>query len=137
MPKIVITRASEFVNRMRTISIYLDGAKIGAISNGEVKDFEVPAGAHSLYAKVNWVRSNEIELQIAGSEKKYFSLSNYKYSNAVAIVTLVIIIAHLIARRVFGINWIAWLVIPSFLFILYQITIGRANYLRLKEEENF
>ena len=137
MSKIVITRSNELNNRLRNAIIYIDGQQIGAVSNGDVKDFEVPEGNHSLYARINWGRSRELEFFIGSNEKKYFTLSGYKHSNILAPITLAILIAHLIASKVFGIHWIAFLIIPSFLVILYYITLGRKDYLRLKEADIF
>lgn len=137
MAKIVITRSNEFNNRLRNAIIYIDGQKIGAVGNGDVKDFEVAEGNHSLYAQINWGRSRELEFFIGRDEKKYFTLSGYKYSNILAPVTLAIVVVHLIASKFFGIHWIIFLVIPSFLVILYYITLGRKDYLTLKEADIF
>lgn len=137
MAKIVITRSNEFANRLRNATIFVDGQNIGAVGNGDVKDFEVQEGNHSLYAQINWGRSRELNFTISSDEKKYFTLSGYKYSNILAPVTLAILVAHLIASKVFGIHWVAYLIIPSFLVMLYYITLGRKDYLILKEADIF
>lgn len=137
MAKLVITRSSDFNNRLRSAAIYLDGEKIGVVANGEVKDFPVPEGLHRLSAKINWGSSREISFIINADEKKYFTLSGYKYSNIIVPLTFIILVCHIIANRFFGIHWIGLLVIPSFLVMLYYITIGRKDYLILKEADIF
>ncbi|KFF13590.1 hypothetical protein N6B72_14400 [Chryseobacterium soli] len=75
MAKIIINRSSEYSNKLRSIGIYLDDKKIGDIADGESKEFEIEEGEHRLRAKIDWCRSNPINLKINSDETLRFNLS--------------------------------------------------------------
>jgi len=137
MGKIVVSRRQEWNNKLRHIALYLDGQKIGTIGNGEVKTFDVPDGDHSIKAKIDWCGSRQIDFSVSGEEKKYFRLSGFKYSNIIMPAALVLVILSLVLRRIFHIGFAAWFILPVFLILLYYLTIGRNDYLILKETENW
>lgn len=137
MSKITVTRLSEWNNRMREVGVYVDGKKIGAIGNGETKSFEIPEGTHQLKAKIDWCGSQEAPFVINGNETKYFSIRGFQYSNLIMPVTLAILVLHIIIRRTTGINYIIWFALPSFLLLMYYLTLGRNDYLRVKETDSW
>jgi hypothetical protein len=137
MSKITITRTSEWANRMRQISLYMDGEKIGTIGNGETRVFDVGPGIHKLTAKIDWCTSRDIPFTMDEGGKKYFRLSGFPYSNLISAGVIGTIILHYILRTTIGINWIVWLAVPFFLLLLYYISFGRRKYLTLKETESW
>ena len=78
MAKIEIQRKDEFNNKFRDIQIIVDGVKIGAVSNGQTKDFEVPIGSHSIIAKIDWCTSEELSFISNKNETKKFSLCGFE-----------------------------------------------------------
>ena len=50
-------RKSQWANKMRDIGLYLNGEKIGALDDGETKEFEIEPGLHRLSAKIDWCGS--------------------------------------------------------------------------------
>ncbi|MGH9508424.1 MAG: hypothetical protein ACRD2Q_05775 [Terriglobales bacterium] len=50
----------------------IDGKKVGEISNGETKEFPIPAGQHQICLKIDWCGSNTVEFTVAESEKPTF-----------------------------------------------------------------
>jgi hypothetical protein len=81
MALLQITREDEYMNRLRNISIYLDGLKLGTIKNGEIKDFEIAAGDHFIKAKIDWCGSNTIHFHVAATETKFFNLCSFAKDN--------------------------------------------------------
>ena len=137
MSKITITRSSEWANRLRAISIFIDGKKSGTIANGETKVFEVDPGSHKISAKIDWCSSREIPFQVDGEEKKYFRLSGFRYSTIITPVVIGTLLLHYILNLTVGINWVVWLAVPFFLLLLYYISFGRKQYLTLKETDSW
>lgn len=137
MGKIIITRNQEWNNKLRQIGIYVDGIKIGTIGNGEVKTFEIPEGNHSLKAKIDWCGSREIDFSVAGEEKKYFKLSGFKYSKIIMPLAIALFILSFVLRKLFHIDYAAWLILPIFLLLFYYLTFGRNDYLTLKQTESW
>ena len=104
MASLTIVRSSEYANRIRKIDILLDDKKIGDISNGESKTFDIPGGQHSLKAKVDWCSSNLVNFDIPGEGSKSFSLTSFAKHNPFGIFATI-----------------------------YYITLGSKKYLNLKE----
>lgn len=69
---ITIQRPSQFAS-VRTYKIFLDNVEILAVKNGETKTVPVKPGSHSIFAKVEPLRSLTIQFTIAESENKLFS----------------------------------------------------------------
>ncbi len=137
MSRIVITRKKEWNNRLREIGVYVDGKKLGTISNGETKTFDVPPGTHQLMAKIDWCRSKELPFLVSENEKKYFRLSGFKYSGIITPLVFGILILHILIKRFTGFEHLIWLAFLAFLPVLYYITIGHNDYLRLREDESW
>lgn len=104
MATLTINRSSEYANRLRDIALWLNNEKIGTVGNGKSVDFEIPAGSHTLQAKIDWCTSNEVSFQVPDKGSRQFQLTSFaKHSR-------------------FGI----WATI-------YYITLGAKKYLRLEE----
>ncbi len=106
MSTIQIHRSSEWVNRLRAIKIFLDDKEIGEIGHAESKSFEIPAGTHTLQAKIDWCKSNLYPFMIEEDWKMEFDLCSFAKNNS------------------FG----------SFATI-YYITFGKNKFLRLTERK--
>lgn len=88
MAKIIINRSSEYSNKLRSIGIYLNDKKIGDLSDGESKEFEIEEGKHQIRAKIDWCRSNPIDLKINSDETLRFNLSGRNPFLALFYITL-------------------------------------------------
>jgi hypothetical protein len=137
MPKIVITRAAEWANRLRGVGLYLDGKRIGSIANGETKSFDLSPGMHTLEARIDWCSSRLQEFTSSGEEKRYFRLSGFKWGRVIMPLSLVVVVLHILARKLWHIDWIVWLAVPGFLLILWYISFGRKDYLVLRETDGW
>jgi hypothetical protein len=133
MAKIGITRKNEWINRFRNYRIYLDGKKIGTISNNETLEFELPSGQHTLNAKIDWCGSRTCSFSVNEIERKEFSISGFKYASFLTGITGGIIALHFILINLFEIDFLIWLIIPAFLLLGYYFTIGRNEYLIIEE----
>ena len=85
MPLLQITRSNEYTNRLRNIKIFVDGKQAGVIKNNETENFELPAGNHTLKAKIDWAGSNTISLQLNEGETKKFELTSFAKHNPLGI----------------------------------------------------
>ncbi len=77
MPTLKIIRISEYTNRIRAIKLFVDGIKIGTITNGETEDFELTAGQHTIITKIDWCTSNKITFTITENETKSFTINSF------------------------------------------------------------
>lgn len=66
MAEISLKRLSDQrVDRHRAYKILVDGQKVGHISSGETKVFEVQPGEHEVQLKIDWCSSDTLEVDLA------------------------------------------------------------------------
>ena len=64
MAKLTVHRPKKYNNRHKNIEIYISGQLTCKIKDGETIDVMPGAGKQSIYAKIDWVKSNTINLDI-------------------------------------------------------------------------
>ena len=74
MAKLTIERKKELVDQYRFLALFLDGEKIGEIKNGKIMEFDIPAGNHSIYCKVQHCTSKELFFDITEHRGKTFTI---------------------------------------------------------------
>jgi hypothetical protein len=134
MAKLVIKRTSEWNNRMRDIKIYLDNSLIGTIGDGEVKEFQVPAGNHTLRFRIDWCGSGELKFDISGNETRFMEVSGLKLGKwfpfflaAMCLYFAFSPLPGLVSLTVVTINLILLLCLG------YHLSFGKNKYLRIRE----
>jgi hypothetical protein len=109
MAKLIIKRTSDWTNIMRDLGIYLDGKKIGVIGNGELKEFDIEQGEHTLKSKIDWCGSETLNITVTDNENKKIELSGFKLGKFILPIILII-------------------------SVIYHLTLGRNKYLRFEEK---
>ncbi|MDR0841931.1 MAG: hypothetical protein LBP68_00750 [Acidobacteriota bacterium] len=59
-----VTRGSTYEDRLRNYQIFVDNRFYGEIGRNQTLDIVVEKGIHTVFAKIDWCRSNEIEVQV-------------------------------------------------------------------------
>lgn len=138
MRKIRVERNSEWNNKARAIGIYIDGEKVGTINDGETQEYEVENGKHEIFAKIDWCRSQKVELNIAENETKTIKLGGFKYSKWILPALLEIMLFYYLGKYALNIdlNFLIWILAIGFLYPIYYITFGKNRYLILTEKED-
>ena len=111
-------RPDEKANQLSEMVVYLNGKPLGTIMNNETKQFEIPAGKHSLEAKIDSQGSKVKKFTTTGTDNKVFVISTDNEANSPE---------PLIASGTF------LDVIIGGLQLLYYFTIGHNRYLRIDE----
>lgn len=137
MATIIIHRSSEYVNRLREIRILIDGKEEGRIANGQELALQVPSGSHTLQAKIDWAGSRKFPLHVREGEEKHVYLAGFRYSRYIGYMVPAVIVLAIIPYRFVDFRIQMAIIVPAFLYMIYYLTIGRHDYLTLKEwEEN-
>ena len=136
MANLIIKRTSEWNNRMRNIGIYLDGEKIGVIGNGEIKEFEIEPGEHTLNSKIDWCGSEPLTFNLTENEIKRIELSGFKFGKFLMPIGLIISIVYLAFGEKLNFDPLLFLllILPIGLYLVYHLTLGWNKYLRLEEK---
>lgn len=73
---IKVRRASNsWTDRLRAYEIVIDGCVAGRIHRGESHDFEVAAGPHEIFLKIDWCRSEMLALDLAAGQQAVIECS--------------------------------------------------------------
>jgi hypothetical protein len=123
------------MNLMRDYRLFIDGQKIGSIGNAQTKDFEIPPGRHSVIAKIDWCSSPELSIEINDHDSKTLLVGALKiWRWIIPLITGIIALSFIVtlASRFY---FTLFLILPTFLLLLYYLTFGRKNYLTLRERD--
>jgi|SRR6056297_2531647 len=137
MAKLIVKRKKEWNNRARKYKLFIDGEKVDYIGNGEIKEFELEPGKHSVIAKMDWMSSPEFDVELTGDKSKTIELSCYKlgrylYPYLFGILGLVLVLEHIFHVEV---KFLFYFFIPPLLVSIYYSTIGREKFIEIKEWE--
>jgi len=137
MAKLIIKRANEYGNAARKYGVYIDDQKAGTISNNDTESYDLAAGSHTVYAKIDWCYSQVLTVTISEGETKYVRLSGIPHANLVILIYIIIVALSVLLAYYTDIDIILFTV-PTFpLITLYYLTLGRRKYLTLKEQDIF
>jgi hypothetical protein len=137
MAKLIIKRANEYGNAARKYGVYIDDQKAGTISNNDTESYDLAAGSHTVYAKIDWCYSQVLTVTISEGETKYVRLSGIPHANLVILIYIIIVALSVLLAYYTDIDIILFTV-PTFpLITLYYLTLGRRKYLSLKEQDIF
>ncbi|MBZ9631415.1 DUF2846 domain-containing protein [Salegentibacter sp. LM13S] len=133
MCKLVVNRRSEWANRARKIGLYLDDQKIGAIANGEFKEFDLEPGNYKLKAKIDWCGSQLNDIEIKENELTKVELTGFSKNKWVLPILIVAQISLLILSYRIEINDFLMIAFSAgiLVYIIYPISFGRNHYLKL------
>jgi len=143
--KIILSRRSEWINRSRNITVYIDGNEAGRIRNGSTEEFLVSPGSHQLQCRIAWYSSPVIVVNMEPQEVEYLVVkSGMKYYWPLFFLLLAGVLLNLLFtyRRDERPWWMllvqTLLILPALVYFLYYMTAGRKKYLQIeKDQDNF
>lgn len=133
MSKLVIKRANEWFNKYRDIRILIDDKEVGKIGNGEVKEFAVDVGKHTLKAKVDWCGSNELNFEVTADKNIVVELSGFEKRKWISPAVLIVLFLSTFPDDVINKELIFLCMAAYLVYLFYYMTFGRNKYLRLKK----
>jgi hypothetical protein len=72
-----VIRRSEFADRFRSYTIFVNGTAVGTIARNSVLELEVPSGRLTIEARVDWGRSPPLTIEAAAGKKIEIEVSNH------------------------------------------------------------
>lgn len=135
MPKLLLKRNSEWANKAKNFELYLNGRKFTEIRHDEVLSFEIPEGKYRLQAKMDWCGSQPLDLEFKEGELRKIEITGFIFSKQLFPAAVITLIIYMAVYFHFGINslFLASLLMFFFGYLIYFMTFGRNNYLRLIE----
>lgn len=136
MPKLIIKRNSEWANKMRTFELYLNGRKIADIRDRQLLAFDIPKGSYELRAKIDWCGSQPLTFEVDEKDVKRIEIKGFifsKYLLPLAIFTGLIYFGIYLKYQVNSL-FLATTMMGFFGYMLYFMSFGRNQYLRLEEK---
>lgn len=135
MPKLLIKRNSEWANKIRSFDLYLNGRKFAEIRDKQVLSFEIPEGKYQLMAKIDWCGSQPLNIEILEGEIKRVEVKGFIFSKYLLPVAVVSGFLYFGIYFKYNTNslFLATLLMIFFGYMLYFMSFGRNQYLRLRE----
>lgn len=130
MPKVHLTRTSEYVNAIRDYRVYIDDRFVGTIKNGGEEWFEVTPGSHTIYAKIDWCSSPTLNFTVHDNDID-FKVGAFKKATALVLLVAFSVIVSLLVNRFLGFPYFIILGIVGLAISVYYTTLGRKKYLQL------
>ena len=143
MAKIIINRKNEWMNRARAYKIFIDGEQQDPLKHGATGEYVVDAGLHIVECKVDWCRSNKLNLHVNETGVSMLKVeSGMKYYWPVYFFAAAAFLLPLAFKAITNTPLPSWLQVLRFvvigimvLYVIYYVTIGRDKYLILKEDD--
>ncbi|MDT0648042.1 hypothetical protein RM545_15190 [Zunongwangia sp. F260] len=137
MSSLKIKRNSELANSVRSFQIVLDGKILDNIEDGEIKEFQIPPGKHTLRAQLDWCGSRPLHFEISEGEEKLVEIKGFIFSDWFLPVALFNAFLFFFLNIVYDVNsiFLAFLMFLFFGYLLYFVTFGKNDYLRLIEHK--
>ncbi|MFY9198575.1 MAG: hypothetical protein WBK75_03300 [Acutalibacteraceae bacterium] len=73
---IKINRTTGFVDKKKSYKVMINEHQIGVIHDGQTKTFDLPAGEHIIYLKIDWCRSKKLKFAIEEGQTVEFDCGN-------------------------------------------------------------
>ena len=140
--KIILNRPSQWMNRMRSYKVSINGKQIGTVKNGSSEEFPVEPGNNSVECKVDWYRSRPFTMTLKEGETAYLRVKGAMkwYIPLVLLMAVGVFLIFYYRRNPDKPDWVfpvsLALIIPALLYSLYYITFGRKDYLVLEKDTN-
>jgi hypothetical protein len=127
MATIKIQRKHEFLNLLRDYSLFIDGQKVGKISDGQMKEITLTSGNHRIFAKIDWGTSKELEFNLVDNDTNSFVIAGFKNKLLRNLASYGFIILALVLNSSSTIISVILVFIPVVLLFIYDLTLGRKN----------
>lgn len=120
-----LSRSNLRFNKYRRFSIIVDGNKVAAIRNNTSMALPVDPGRHSLYARIDLVKSNKIDFEIAPDQTCKFQIGDRKISSLqYTVFFLFVWFCVLIGLFV---NIVGIIVLAPVVGVVYGLTLGKPS----------
>ena len=141
MEKLSIKRNNSFNHKLRKIRIISNNSDLIEIKDGEEKEVEITNGKQIIFAKIDWVKSNLIEINIEENYEYTLFLKTKKPKYRTAKLVFALLLFIVINLPVVQRNELIYIIMNS-IFILY-CTLGLSlvfynisNSLSIRIEKN-
>ena len=145
MQKITIVRTNQWFSQAKNIFVYIDNEKIRTIAPGEIIQFEVLPGKHTVEVRNNWVGgSNTLVVDVKKNEDNIIKMSSlaYTFFSSIAAATFVGMSVYKY-KNSSQLNWnngiisnpLVILLVSILLIVLLMVTLYRKHYFKLEEVE--
>ncbi len=138
--KIIVSRSSQWMNRLRTYRVLINGKQAGAVKNGSSEEFLVEPGTNSIECKVDWCGSRAFSMNLQQGETAYLRVRSGMKLYWLFFIAIFVGVFLLVYYRgnADKPSWVTPVMlvslIPAALYSLYYLTIGRKDYLVLEKD---
>ena len=138
MSKIIIERPNGWLYPSTNNNIYIDGVKVGSLTDGESLEHAITQGKHTIVAKSRWGGDSKvIEVHLGPDECKTIKLTAVKFFFWIPVLMpFVIATITYLSSLIFDVNLeFAYLMIGFLgIYLVYYFTFGKDTFWKLRED---
>ena len=138
--KIILSRPAEWMNRIRSYKVFINGQQVGVIRSGATEEYLVEPGNVSVECKISWCSSRTLTVPVGSGETAYLKVSNGMklYYFIVLLLAGEVFLSFYYRNKPDKPSWVdpvtTGLIIVVIGYLLYYLTIGRKKYLLLEKD---
>lgn len=125
MAKLEFKRNLDWINLVSSCSIYLDNEYLDSISSGGVVKHEISNGPHIIKAKMSFMVSNELNINVNDNEVKSITINQSKWNYLIILIFIVIV-----SLKFSDINFGVWMAI-SIVLLFFNYFLNRNKLLKI------
>lgn len=94
--KVSVKRVDRWIYKARKYAVFIDDERTGKIKSGELKEFSVKPGTHSLFVKAPWGASATVEFTVTANEMIELEYQDLTKVNLVLLVGSYLVFASIL-----------------------------------------
>ena len=138
--KIILSRPSQLMNRIRGYKVLINGQQVGVIKNGATEEYVVEPGNNSIECKLDWCGSRSLPVNLQAGETIYLKVSSGMklYYFIILLLAGEVFLSFYYQGKPDKPSWVNPVIIGSLgiiiVYFLYYLTIGRKDYLIVEKD---
>lgn len=139
MPEIIIKREEEIFNRFRRYKVFLNDDLSGVMFFGDTIRRIVPEGENTIQVRMEWCGSQIKPFLMRENQIKVFVIKPVDTPRIInSMIVFLLIIFFLYPPSFLDVPWIFnfVLILSSILLLIYNLTLGRDDFLEIEEHFN-
>ncbi|MCM4158164.1 hypothetical protein [Gramella sp. AN32] len=135
MPRIIINRNSEWANKWKNFDLFLNDEHLSVIEDKETLTFNLPKGSYILRAKMDWCSSQSYYFELQENQDRYFEVTGFIFSKYLLPLAFGCFVFFWVIYFLYDFHSIslAFILMAFMGYILYFMSIGRNQFLQIKE----
>lgn len=130
MPQITLKRDIEKGSKSKELSVIIDDFDFANLMAGQRKTIQIPPGRHTLKARMGWLGSKNITINIEKDDYKFLHIKKNKYMKKANVLTVCIVPVYLFFLMPYSGFFLSTAILIS-MYLAFIIFFGKDKYFNI------